>query len=76
MSAPAPRPRRLPDAPVVLRDGWWWMFSRAGSIPVSDAAFAAVLDDFAQAMAAADRAVADLRTRQSESPAPDPGGRR
>ncbi|MFD4337886.1 hypothetical protein ACFWPP_11935 [Streptomyces anulatus] len=75
MSAPTPRPRRLLDTPVVLRDGSWWISSRAGSIPVSDAAFTAVLDDFAHAMAAADRAVADLRTRQSSS-APDPGGRR
>ncbi|MGC4998481.1 hypothetical protein [Streptomyces sp. DT195] len=66
MSAPTPPPRRLPDAPVIQRDGWWWMFSRAGSIPVSDPAFTVVLDAFAQAMAAADRAVADLRTRQSK----------
>ncbi|MFE3860279.1 hypothetical protein ACFXPT_07570 [Streptomyces goshikiensis] len=76
MSAPTPRSRRLLDAPVVLRDGWWWIFCRAGSIPVSDAAFTAVLDDFAQAVAAADRAVADLRTRQSESSVPDLGGQR
>ncbi|MFF4453804.1 hypothetical protein [Streptomyces goshikiensis] len=76
MNAPTPHPGRLPDAPVVLRDGWWWLVGRAGSIPVSDAAFTAVLDDFAQAVAAADRAVADLRARQSESSVPDPGGQR
>ncbi|MGW3557609.1 hypothetical protein ACWDNT_09595 [Streptomyces sp. NPDC000963] len=75
MSAPAPRPR-LPCSPVVLRDGQWWLVGRAGSIPVSDAAFSAVLDNFAQVVAAADRAVADLRTRQNDSSASDPGGRR
>ncbi|MFE5733544.1 hypothetical protein ACFQ7A_21895 [Streptomyces sp. NPDC056528] len=49
---------------MVLRDGQWWLVGRAGSIPASDPAFSAVLDDLAQAMAAADRAVAELRTRQ------------
>ncbi|WP_093801767.1 hypothetical protein [Streptomyces sp. Wb2n-11] len=73
MSAPMPRPGRLPHSPVVLRDGRWWLVGRAGSIPASDPAFTAVLDDFAQAMAAADRAVADLRIRQSESSTSDPG---
>ncbi|MFJ5875314.1 hypothetical protein ACIQD1_11395 [Streptomyces sp. NPDC093088] len=75
MSAPAPRPR-LPRSPVVLRDGQWWLVGRAGSIPVSDAAFSAVLDDFAQVVAAADRAVAELGTRQNGSYASDPGGLR
>ncbi|WP_411076222.1 hypothetical protein [Streptomyces sp. cmx-4-7] len=75
MSAPASRPR-LPRSPVVLRDGQWWLVGRAGSIPASDPAFTAVLDDLAQAMAAADRAVAELRTRQNDSSASDPGGRR
>ncbi|MFF4757813.1 hypothetical protein [Streptomyces sp. NPDC001292] len=76
MSAPTPRPRRLPHSPVVLRGGQWWLVGRTGSVPASDPAFSAVLDDFAQAMAAADRAVADLRIRQSEPSAPDPGDRR
>ncbi|MFJ5938567.1 hypothetical protein [Streptomyces sp. NPDC093071] len=75
MSAPAPRPR-LPRSPVVLRDGQWWLVGRAGSIPVSDAAFSAVLDNFAQVVAAADQAVAELHTRQNDSSASDPGGRR
>ncbi|MGW1104292.1 hypothetical protein [Streptomyces sp. NPDC002540] len=74
MSAPTPLSGRLPRSPIVLRDGRWWLVSRAGSIPASDPTFTAVLDDFAQAMAAADRAVARLRTRQSESS--DPGGQR
>ncbi len=76
MSTPTPRPGRLPRSPVVLRDGQWWLVGRAGSIPASDPAFTAVLDDFAQAMAAADRAVAGLRTRRSESSASNTGGRR
>ncbi|WP_406341356.1 hypothetical protein [Streptomyces sp. NBC_01578] len=73
MSAPTPRPGRLPRSPVVLGDGQWWLVGRGGSIPVSDPAFTAVLDGFAQSMAAADRAVAGLRTRQSESSTSDPG---
>ncbi|MFD8916032.1 hypothetical protein [Streptomyces sp. NPDC059575] len=76
MTAPTPRRGSLPDAPVLQRDGWWWMFSKAGSIPVRDPAFTAVLDNFAQAMAAADRAVAHLRTRQTEPPACDTEDRR
>lgn len=76
MSAPTPRPRQLPHSPVVLRSGQWWLIGRTGSVPASDPAFTTVLDDFAQAMAAADRAVAGLRLRQSESSAPDPGNRR
>ncbi|WP_399890733.1 hypothetical protein ACGH7X_30125 [Streptomyces sp. BBFR51] len=76
MSAPTPRPEQLPPSPVVLCDGRWWLVSRTGSIPASDPAFTPVLDDFARAMAAADRAVADLHTRQSETSASDPGHRR
>ncbi|MFG3199868.1 hypothetical protein ACGFYT_27480 [Streptomyces sp. NPDC048208] len=72
MSAPTP----LPRSPVVLREGRWWLVGRAGSIPASDPAFTAVLDDFAQVMAAADRAVADLRARLSTSSVPDAGGQR
>jgi hypothetical protein len=74
MSAPAPRPGRLPCSPVVVRDGRWWLVSGASSIPVSDPAFTTALDGFAQAMAAADRAVAGLRTRSCA--ADDAGGRR
>ncbi|MFJ4007339.1 hypothetical protein ACIPWL_28320 [Streptomyces sp. NPDC090023] len=70
MSAPTP----LPRSPVVLRDGRWWLVSRTGSIPASDPAFTTVLNDFAQAMAAADRAVANLRARHSRSSVPDAGG--
>ncbi|WLQ67617.1 hypothetical protein OH769_11610 [[Kitasatospora] papulosa] len=76
MSAPTPRPGRLERSPVVLRDGQWWLVSGAGSVLATDPVFTGVLDGFAEAMAAADHAVADLRIRQSEPPAPDAGGRR
>ncbi|MGW4290418.1 hypothetical protein ACWEIK_26190 [Streptomyces sp. NPDC004673] len=66
MSASAPRPEQLPRSPVVRRDGRWWLVGRVGSIPACDPTFTAVLDDFAQALAAADRAVADLRTQHSD----------
>ncbi|RPK48694.1 hypothetical protein EES39_09220 [Streptomyces sp. ADI92-24] len=76
MSAPAPRPSRFVRSPVVLRDGQWWLVSGAGSILASDPTFTSTLDCLAQAMAAADQAVADLRTRESEPPASDAGGQR
>ena len=76
MSAPTPRPGRLVRSPAVLRSGQWRLVSEVGSIPVSDPPFTSVLDGFAQAVAAADRAVADLRARQSGPPASDAGGQR
>jgi hypothetical protein len=74
MSAPTPRPGRLVRSPAVLRDGQWWLVSEAGSIPATTPTFTSVLDGFAQAMAAADQAVADLRARQNDPPASDAGG--
>ncbi|MEU9851042.1 hypothetical protein [Streptomyces sp. NPDC047985] len=76
MSAPTPRQGRLAHSPVVLRGGQWWLDGGAGSVPASDPAFTAVLDNFAQAMAAADQAVVHLLIRQGEPSAADPGGRR
>ncbi|MCX5163773.1 hypothetical protein OOK39_31580 [Streptomyces sp. NBC_00264] len=76
MTAPASRSGQLVRSPVVLRDGQWWLVSGAGSILATDPTFTGVLDDFTQTMAAADQAVADLRTRQSEPPASDAGGER
>lgn len=76
MSAPTPQQGRLAHAPVVLRGGRWWLDGGAGSVPASDPAFAAVLDDFALSMAAADQAVANLLVRQEEASCVDPGGRR
>ncbi|WP_411089770.1 hypothetical protein [Streptomyces sp. 061-3] len=76
MSAPTSRPGRLERSPVVLRDGQWWLVSGAGSVLATDPVFTRVLDGFAEAMAAADQAVADLHARQNEPPASDAGGRR
>ncbi|MGV9389103.1 hypothetical protein ACWDQL_08205 [Streptomyces olivaceus] len=76
MSAPTPPQGRLAHAPVVLRGGRWWLDGEAGSVPASDPAFTAVLDDFALSMAAADQAVANLLIRQDKAPCVDPGGRR
>ncbi|MFD5030274.1 hypothetical protein ACFWM0_07600 [Streptomyces sp. NPDC058405] len=76
MIAPTPRPGRLVRSPVALRDGQWWLVSGAGSILATDPTFNSMLDGFAQAMAAADQAVADLRARQSEPPTPGAAGQR
>ena len=76
MSAPTPQQGRLAHAPVVLHGGRWWLDGEAGSVPASDPAFTAVLDDFALSMAAADQAVANLLIRQDEASCVDPGGRR
>ncbi|MFE1439179.1 hypothetical protein [Streptomyces sp. NPDC058739] len=76
MSAPRPRSARLAQSPAVLRDGRWWLVGDAGAVPVSDPSFATVLDDFAETVAAADRAVADLRARPSEPSASSTQGRR
>ncbi|ALO12627.1 hypothetical protein AQF52_7041 [Streptomyces venezuelae] len=76
MSAPTPRSARLAQSPVALRNGRWWLVGDAGSVPVSDPSFATVLDAFAEAVAAADRVVADLRARPSEPSASGTRGRR
>ena len=75
MSAPTPRSARLAQSPVALHEGRWWLVGDAGSVPVADPSFATVLDDFAEAVAAADRAVADLRARPSEPSASRTRGR-
>ncbi|MEU3238864.1 hypothetical protein ACFYNH_23600 [Streptomyces anthocyanicus] len=76
MSAPTPQQGQLAHAPVVLRGGRWWLDGGGGSVPASDPAFTAVLDDFALSMAAADQEVANLLIRQDEASCVDPGGRR
>lgn len=73
MSSPNPefspvRARRLMLSPVVLHDGRWWLVSKAGSMLATDPAFTSALNGFSTAATAADQAVVDLRTRQSESP--------
>ncbi|WP_432075768.1 hypothetical protein [Streptomyces wuyuanensis] len=74
MSAPTPRSARLAQSPVVLHEGRWWLVGDAGSVPVADPSFVTVLDVFAEAVAAADRAVADLRARPGEPSASGTGG--
>ncbi|MFI8342789.1 hypothetical protein ACIF8W_22415 [Streptomyces sp. NPDC085639] len=76
MSAPTPRSARLAQSPAVLREGRWWLVGDAGAVPIADLSFATVLDGFAEAVAAADRAVADLRARPSEPSASSTRGRR
>lgn len=76
MSAPTPPPGRLVHSPVVLRDGQWWLVSGGGAILATDPVFTSALDGFATALAAADRAVADLRAQQGKLPAARAGGRR
>ncbi|MEY9846378.1 hypothetical protein ABH940_003465 [Streptacidiphilus sp. BW17] len=76
MSAPKPHSTRLLCAPVVQRDGRWWLVSRTGTIPATDPAFTQALDRFSMAVAAADRAVAELQIRQEAMSAIEDGGRR
>ncbi|WP_328912460.1 MULTISPECIES: hypothetical protein [unclassified Streptomyces] len=73
MSARPPRTGRLATSPIVRHGGRWWLVSDAGSIPATDPAFAAELDRLATAMAAADRAVADLRAAPNTPPTPGSG---
>ncbi|WP_328940914.1 hypothetical protein OG259_04065 [Streptomyces sp. NBC_00250] len=76
MSAPTPPSARLGQSPAVLRDGWWWLVGDAGAVPVADPALTTVLDGFAEALTAADRAVADLRARPDEPSTSGAEGRR
>lgn len=71
MSHPGPtwatvRPsERLAGTPAVRRGGEWWLVTPAGSMPASDPVLTSELDHFAADMAAADRAVAKLRTERT-----------
>ncbi|MFH7338595.1 hypothetical protein [Streptomyces phaeofaciens] len=68
----------LAQSPAVLRAGRWWLVGEAGSVPLSDPAFIAVLNGFAEALSAADRTVAALRQPDEPSAAsvPRTGSRR
>ncbi|MFJ9419982.1 hypothetical protein ACIRPT_38390 [Streptomyces sp. NPDC101227] len=61
---------RLADAPVVRRGGRWWLVSSSGAVLAPDRAFTGELDRFATDMAAANRAVADLRSERDASGTP------
>jgi hypothetical protein len=67
---------RLARSPVVRRGGQWWLVTGSGSILATDPTFTGELDRFADAMAAADQAVADLRSQQDDQPTPRPGWQR
>jgi hypothetical protein len=75
-SPPLARSERLALSPVVRRGGQWWLVTGSGSILATDPTFTGELDRFADAMAAADQAVADLRSRQDDPPTPRPGRQR
>ncbi|WP_329248286.1 hypothetical protein [Streptomyces canus] len=70
------RSERLARSPVVRRGGQWWLVTGSGSILATDPTFTSELDRFADAMAAADQAVADLRSQQDNPPTPRPGWQR
>ncbi|MFJ6101881.1 hypothetical protein ACIQHY_12880 [Streptomyces sp. NPDC092359] len=76
MNASTGSSARPGKTPAVLRDGWWWLVGGSGSVPLSDPSFVAVLDGFAEALAAADRTVAALRPRPDGEPALRTGDRR
>lgn len=69
MSHPAPswasirRSERLAGTPVVRRGADWWLVSPSDSLLASDPAFTGELDRFAADLAAADRAVAEIRAQ-------------
>ncbi|MGW0885613.1 hypothetical protein [Streptomyces sp. NPDC002671] len=75
-SCPLTRSERLARSPVVRHGGQWWLVTGSGSILATDPTFTSELDRFAAAMAAADQAVADLRSQQDDPPAPRPGRQR
>lgn len=56
---------RLADTPAVRRGSAWWLVTPTGTMPASDPVFTGELDRFAADMAAADRAVAQLRTERT-----------
>ncbi|MGW2702376.1 hypothetical protein [Streptomyces sp. NPDC001340] len=56
---------RLAGTPAVRRDGRWWLVAPTGTMPASDPICTGELDRFAADMAAADRAVANLRTERT-----------
>ncbi|WP_441247370.1 hypothetical protein [Kitasatospora sp. McL0602] len=66
-SSPVPGAAPLAGSPVVQRGGQWWLITSSGAILSTDPVFTGELDRFAAAMAAADQAVAELRSEQSAS---------
>ncbi|MDX3583399.1 hypothetical protein [Streptomyces europaeiscabiei] len=64
---------RLARSPAVRRGDQWWLVTGSGSILATDPTFTSELDCLADAMTAADQAVADLRSQQDDPPTTHPG---
>ncbi|MGH4028721.1 hypothetical protein ACQB60_07270 [Actinomycetota bacterium Odt1-20B] len=62
--ASARRSERLAGTPAVRRGAHWWLVSPSGALLASDPAVTGELNRFAADMAAADRAVAELRAER------------
>ncbi|MGW0823774.1 hypothetical protein [Streptomyces sp. NPDC002845] len=75
-SSPLARSERLAPSPVVRRGGQWWLVTGSGSILATDPTFTGELDRFATAVAAADQAIANLRSQQDNPPTTHPGRQR
>lgn len=76
MSRPIPswasvrRSERLADTPVVRRGTDWWLVSASGSVLATDPDLTGELDRFAADLAAANRAVAEIRAQGNTARAP------
>ncbi|WP_405637005.1 hypothetical protein OHU25_11310 [Streptomyces sp. NBC_00117] len=74
MSHPTPswasvrRSDRLAGTPVVKRGAHWWLVSPSGFLLPSEPAFTGELQRFATLLAAADRAVAEIRAQNQAAP--------
>ncbi|MET8412051.1 hypothetical protein ABZV34_28780 [Streptomyces sp. NPDC005195] len=75
-SSPLARAERLARSPAFRRGGQWWLVTGSGSVLATDPTFTGKLNRFAAAMAAADQAIANIRSQQDDPPTPHPGRQR